>query len=265
VLLAAPLDRRRLDALAGEQGEEQERLFWDPGRGRVCCERVLKLGALELSRRPWPDPPAEAVCRLLLETLREQGPDLLPWDEATRQLRWRLDYLHRRLGPPWPARGDADLTGGDLGWLAPALLGQRDFAGLAGGGLAQALWGDLPWNCRSLLDTLAPAQLLLPGGRRARLDYASGEPVLAARLQDLLGWPEGPRVLGGREPVCLHLLSPAGRPLQITRDLAGFWTGSYRQVRREMRGRYPKHAWPEDPGSHPGPAGRQRSRSPKPK
>lgn len=127
------------------------------------------------------------------------------------------------------------------------MLGLRSLAELAAIDLGEVLWSGMPWSLRSELDRRLPEQVAIPTGRLARLDYSSGEPVLAVKLQELFGLKEGPRVLGGQLPVTVQLLSPAGRPVQITQDLAGFWQGSYAQVRQELRGRYPKHPWPEDP------------------
>jgi ATP-dependent helicase HrpB len=136
-------------------------------------------------------------------------------------------------------------------WLADQLDGIRSRADLQGINLEEALWSGLPWDARRELDALLPQALPIPSGREARLDYSSGEPVLAAKLQELFGAASTPTVLGGRMPVTVQLLSPAGRPAAITQDLAGFWDGAYREVRKEMRGRYPRHPWPDDPANTP--------------
>ncbi|WP_255452561.1 ATP-dependent helicase HrpB [Synechococcus sp. RSCCF101] len=247
VLLAAPLSRRDLQAIGEREGQLEQTVHWDAALGRVRAEQQRHLGAIPLDSQPWPDPPAERVATALLEAIRASGMTLLPWDRSTRALQARLGFLHRRLGSPWPDRSDPALLADLELWLLPMLHGLRRPADLEAQMLREALWSGLPWSLREQLDQLAPARLRLPGGREHRLEYASGEPVLAVKLQDLFGWQDGPRVLGGRESVTLHLLSPAGRPLQITRDLRGFWLGSYRQVRQEMRGRYPRHQWPEHP------------------
>ncbi|NNH24676.1 ATP-dependent helicase C-terminal domain-containing protein, partial [Pseudokineococcus marinus] len=152
------------------------------------------------------------------------------------------------LGEPWPDVSPEALVAGAAGWLAPELAAARRRSDLARTDVATALRRLLPWPQASRLDELAPERLTLPSGRTARLDYADPlAPVLAVRLQDVLGWQDAPRVADGRTAVVVHLLSPAGRPLAVTGDLASFWRGPYAQVRAEMRGRYPKHAWPEDP------------------
>ncbi len=249
IALALPLDRSSLEALAAEAGEERQLVGWDPRQRRVRCERELRLGALVLERRPWPEAPAEAVQAALLEGLASGGLELLPWCGASRQLQRRLQLAHGQLGAPWPDRSDAALLAGLEDWLGDQLPGLRSATDLHRLNLVEALWTGLDWDQRRQLDALLPETLAIPSGRRARLDYADGEPVLAVKLQELFGLAEGPTVLEGRLPVTVHLLSPAGRPAAITRDLAGFWRGAYRQVRAELRGRYPRHPWPEDPTS----------------
>ena len=247
IALALPIDRGSLEALAAEAGEERQLVDWDPRQQRVRCERELRLGALVLERRPWPEAPAEAVQAALLEGLASGGLALLPWCSASHQLQRRLQLAHTHLGAPWPDRSEAALLGHPEGWLGDQLPGLRSAADLQRLNLVEALWSGLDWDQRRQLDALLPEAIPIPSGRQARLDYGGGEPVLAVKLQELFGLAEGPSVLQGRLPVTVHLLSPAGRPAAITRDLAGFWQGAYRQVRAELRGRYPRHPWPEDP------------------
>ena len=148
----------------------------------------------------------------------------------------------------WPDVGDAALLASLDDWLAPHLEGMRRASDLAALDLSSLLLGRLSWQQRSALDTLAPSHLEVPTGSRIAVDYGDpASPVLAVRLQEMFGCRETPRVLGGRIPVTLHLLSPAHRPLQVTRDLAGFWRSSYKDVQKEMKGRYPRHPWPDDP------------------
>ena len=183
--------------------------------------------------------------------LFRSGLAALPWTDASRQLQQRLCLAHQHLGSPWPDRSDAQLLAEPAAWLADQLEGMRSRADLQRLDLQEALWSGLDWDCRRQLEQWLPASLPIPSGRLARLDYSSGEPVLAVKLQELFGATATPTVLQGRLPVTVQLLSPAGRPAAITRDLAGFWQGAYQEVRRELRGRYPRHPWPEDPSTVP--------------
>ena len=246
--LALPIARAELVALA-EAGAGQWHCTaqWDGAGQRVRCEQTLELGALVLDRRPWHGPSGELVRQALLEGLGELGLGALPWSDRSRQLQQRLALAHQRLGEPWP-NGHLDHLLSHLGqWLGPHLEGLRSLDELKGLDLCEALWGEAPWRLRAELDDLLPGAVGVPSGRDVRLDYANGEPVLAVKLQEMFGATRTPTVLGGQLPVTVHLLTPAGRPAAIIQDLAGFWAGSYQEVRRDLRGRYPKHPWPEDP------------------
>ena len=254
--LALPLARASLDAWAAQTGVIEELVRWDPQGQRVRAERQRRLGALVLQRLPWSDPPPGLVKRALLEGLGQdnpvggcgpQGLQLLPWTQTSRSLQQRLCLAHQHLGAPWPDRSDPLLLANLEGWLGEQLEGLSSASELQRIDLVEALWSGLGWECRRQLDQLLPDSVPIPSGRLARLDYGSGQPVLAVKLQELFGCDDGPRLLEGRLPVSLQLLSPAGRPAAITSDLAGFWRSGYRQVRAELRGRYPRHPWPEDP------------------
>ena len=256
--LAMPLARASLDAWAAQTGLMEELVRWDPQGQRVRAERQRRLGALVLQCSPWSDPPPELVKRALLEGLGQdnaaggagpQGLQLLPWTPTSRSLQQRLVLAHQHLGDPWPDRNDGVLLGSLESWLGDQLDGISSAAELQRLNLVEALWSGLSWEFRRQLDQLLPEQVPIPSGRLARLDYGSGVPVLAVKLQELFGCNEGPTVLGGRLPVSLQLLSPAGRPAAITSDLASFWRSGYRQVRADLRGRYPRHPWPEDPST----------------
>jgi ATP-dependent helicase HrpB len=172
---------------------------------------------------------------------------MLEWSDAARLLRQRVAFA-RSLDPGWPDLSDAALLASLEDWLLPRLHGLRRRSDLARLDVHALLLDQLGWERRRQLDTLAPTHVEVPSGSRLPIDYADpAAPVLAVRLQEMFGLAETPRVGGGRVPLTLHLLSPAHRPVQVTRDLAGFWCGSYFDVRREMKGRYPKHPWPDDP------------------
>lgn len=239
---AAPVDEATARAAAAAEHRTAEVVEWTSGRVRAV--RVTSLGAIELSRDPWRDPPARAVVTAVRDGLRRDGLDSLPWSGAAVRLRDRLRFLHRALGEPWPDVADDALLDRLDDWLGPDLpaLGRG-----RGVDLAPALRRLLPWPAASRLDELAPERLVVPSGSSVAVGYADEQPVLAVRLQETFGWTRTPRVAGGRVPVLLHLLSPAGRPAAVTADLESFWAQGYPQVRAELRGRYPKHAWPEDP------------------
>ena len=251
IQLALPLAGSSLTELARLHGQEQAQVSWDHQQQRVRAERELRLGALVLERRPWPDAPAEARRAAVLAGLQELGLEALPWERGSRQLQQRLCLAHRELGDPWPDRSDTALAADPEHWLGEQLDAVRSRQDLQSLDLIEALWSGLPWQARRELDALLPAAIPIPSGRQAALDYSSGEPVLAVKLQELFGAASTPTVLNGRLAVTVELLSPAGRPAAITRDLAGFWSGAYQQVRKDLRGRYPRHPWPEDPAGTP--------------
>ncbi len=247
VRLAVALSRSGLEELVAGEVEEETEARWDGTDQRVRCERLRRSGALVLERRPWPDASGELVERALLEGLERLGLEVLPWCRNSRQLQQRLMLAHRHLGAPWPDRSPERLQQDPGAWLGPHLDGLRSLQDLQQLDLSEILWGDLDWALRRELDRLLPLSQPVPSGRRVPLDYGSGTPVLAVKLQEMFGCLEGPTVLDGRLAVRVELLSPAGRPAAVTSDLAGFWSQGYAEVRRELRGRYPRHPWPEDP------------------
>ena len=247
VLLAVAIPADQIETLAGESASLTLRTRWDGSGGRVRCERVRRLDSLELEVTPWPDADPAAILGTLLEAVRSLGLECLPWTPRSRQLRQRLNLAHKHLGDPWPDCRDAVLLATLPAWLGPQAEGRRSLQELQELDLEEALWGGLDWQQRSSLEALLPPSLDVPSGRRVPLIYGAEEVVLAVRLQEMFGCDSTPTLLGGTLPLTVHLLSPAGRPAAITRDLEGFWRGGYAQTRRELRGRYPRHAWPEDP------------------
>lgn len=242
---AAPLTEDLALEAAAARWEERDEVTWEGGR--VRARRVTRLGAIELASAPLADPPVELVAAAVREGLRRDGLDALPWSEAARALRRRLAFLHAALGEPWPDVGDEALLSGVDAWLGPELVRVRTARDLGRVDVLGALRRLLPWPDAARLDELAPERLPVPSGATAAVDYGGEQPVLAVRVQEAFGWQETPRLAGGRVPVLVHLLSPARRPVAVTADLASFWTTGYPAVRAELRGRYPKHAWPEDP------------------
>ncbi|MCG5510887.1 ATP-dependent helicase HrpB [Ectothiorhodospira lacustris] len=248
IFLAATLNREDLESHLGRLQERREQVVWDARVGAVAAQQDIRLGALTLETRPLPSPDPERIRTTLLEGIRDTGLACLPWNRESQGLRERVNFLHRTQGSPWPDLSDAALLQGLEHWLGPWLEGMNRLTHLQRLDLTAILRGSLGWPLPQDLDRLAPTHLTLPGGQRVRLDYGRGEvPVLAARLQWLFGLKETPRIAGGRVPLLVHVLSPAQRPVQITSDLAGFWSRTYPEVKKDLKGRYPKHAWPDDP------------------
>ncbi|MCX5099965.1 ATP-dependent helicase HrpB [Streptomyces sp. NBC_00439] len=245
VRLAAVIDEDTARAAAGHLRFAGEEVHW--AGGDVVARRVERLGAVELSVRPLKQLAPGLVREALVEGLRREGLGLLRWTRETGQLRERLAFLHRELGEPWPDVSQGALLERTEQWLEPELSRARRRSDLARIDAGQALRRLLPWATGEAvrLDELAPERIEVPSGSRIRVEYGGAQPVLAVKLQELFGLRETPRVAG--VPVLVHLLSPAGRPAAVTADLASFWQDGYRAVRAELRGRYPKHPWPEDP------------------
>jgi ATP-dependent helicase HrpB len=245
---AAPLTLDDIETHFGTQATETEEVFWDEAVERVVARRRRMLGALTLSEAPLASPDPAAVAAAMTAGIRAGGLATLPWPSETRQLRDRLAFLHALDPEHWPDASDAALAASLEEWLQPFLTGLRRRAELRQVDLAAALLARVPWEQARRLDELAPTHVGVPSGSRIRVDYSDpASPALAVRLQEVFGLLETPRVGGGRVPLTMHLLSPAQRPVQVTRDLASFWRDAYFDVRKDLRGRYPKHHWPDDP------------------
>ncbi|TQJ87396.1 ATP-dependent RNA helicase [Streptomyces sp. SLBN-31] len=248
VRLAAVIDEDLARRAAAPLYSEAQEVHW--ADGDVVARSVRRLGAIELAVRPLPDADPGLVRDALLEGLREEGFGLLRWSPEAVVLRQRLAFLRLRLGEPWPDVGDDALHARVDEWLEPELGRARRRAELGRIDAGQALARLLPWASGEAgrLDELAPERITVPSGSRIRIDYGDPEqPVLAVKLQEMFGLHKSPAVAG--VPLLVHLLSPAGRPVAVTADLASFWKDGYKGVRAELRGRYPKHPWPEDPAA----------------
>jgi ATP-dependent helicase HrpB len=201
-----------------------------------------------LRTTPAPDPPPEAFREALLDGIRRAGLACLPWTRGLRAWQARVGFLGRLLPEEgWPDLSDAALEAGLGTWLGPHLGGLQRLRDLARLDLAAILRGCLTWSQARQLEDLAPTHIQVPSGSRIPIDYGPDAPVLAVRLQEMFGATQTPAVAGGRQPLVLHLLSPAGRPVQVTRDLAGFWGTGYLEVKKTLKGRYPRHHWPVNP------------------
>jgi ATP-dependent helicase HrpB len=248
VFLAAPLPRAELERhFAGQVRTEQE-VGWDAAAAVVRAREVRRLGALVLGERPLQQPPLERIAAAWLDAIRAQGLELLPWPDDARRLRERLAFLHALDPATWPDVSDEALLASLDRWLLPWIAPRTDAGALRAIDPGQALWSLAGQDRRADVDRLAPSHIEVPSGSRVAIDYSDpAAPVLAVRLQEMFGLADTPRIGGGRVPVTLHLLSPARRPVQVTRDLASFWRSGYYDVRKDLRGRYPKHYWPDDP------------------
>lgn len=248
IFLAAATDRATLETDLATHIETADEARWDDARGTVVARWVKRLGALVLEQKPLPDPSPEQIQLGLLTAVREKGLDSLPWTEPARQWRARVQHMKAMEPDAWPDTADTALLDTLDQWLAPFLAGVRNWKGLQQINLIDALQSQLDYTQQQALKRDLPTTLEIPTGQQIRLDYtAENGPVLAAKLQALFGWTDTPKLANGRLPVVIHLLSPAQRPLAVTADLANFWREVYPQVRKEQRGRYPKHPWPEDP------------------
>jgi ATP-dependent helicase HrpB len=250
IRLAAPLSRGDIDRHMASRLERGDSVEWNAREQAVLARRVLRLGGLVLEESALPEVPAQEARAAMLEGIRQLGIESLPWSREARDLQARVAFV-RRLGGDferWPDLADAALAAANGDWLAPWLDGLTRREHLARIPLLEALTARLSWEQRRELETLAPSHLTVPSGSRVRIDYLDDSaPAVAVRLQEVFGLTATPRIGSGRVPLTFKLLSPAQRPVQVTRDLASFWRGAYAEVRKDLRGRYPKHHWPENP------------------
>ena len=252
VTLATAIDLADIEARFADRIEVREEVTCDAKTATLRARRSRRLGAILLSDQPLPVTPGEATAKLLVAAAVHAGLDRLPWTKALRQWRDRVQFLRRADNGEWPDMSDAALTATAEAWLAPLLTDKASLDELTPAEFELALHHLLPPRLRRSLETEAPTHFDAPSGSRVPIDYEAEEgPKLAIRVQELFGLSRHPAVAGGRVPLVIELLSPAHRPVQVTRDLPQFWRGSYAAVRADMRGRYPRHPWPDDPASAP--------------
>lgn len=247
IRLAEAISETAIRTLFDAHIQTQDSVIWSNEQQRVVAERREILGAVSLHSKPVTPSPDQTMEALLMG-IRDNGVGVLPWSGPARQLRQRVAFL-RRVDDEggWPDWSDSTLIADLEEWLEPYLQGITSLKSLQQLDLTEILTSRLGWERIQRLEREAPARIHVPSGYQRAVDYGGDEPVLAVKLQELFGMLETPRIGGGRVPLLIHLLSPAGRPVQVTRDLAGFWCETYQEVKKELKGRYPKHPWPDDP------------------
>jgi ATP-dependent helicase HrpB len=247
IFLAAPIAAGEIEELYADRIVAEEIVRWSPRDGAVLARQRRRLGALLLEDRPLTQPDAEKVKTAMLDGIRQLGLGALPWSNDLARWRERIAFL-RTHDETWPDLSDAALAATLEAWLAPFLEGVSRRDHLARVDLAAALKALVPWDRGRELDRLVPTHIAVPSGSHVPVDYTNpAEPTLSVRLQEMFGLSDTPRIAGGKVPLIIHLLSPARRPVQVTRDLASFWATGYRSVKAELKGRYPRHYWPDDP------------------
>lgn len=250
ILLAAPIAQGDIESHFADQIESTEEISFDRGAMALRARRKRTLHAITLSEAPMALSPSTETARIFAAGLVAAGLDKLPWSKSLKQWRDRVMFLRKAEGESWPDLSDAALAAQAENWLVPALYGKSSLKDFSPGDLSDALMTLLPWELRARLEREAPMHFEAPTGTMLAIDYEAEQgPTIAVRLQELFGLNTHPSIAKGKVPLVLELLSPAQRPVQVTRDLPGFWRGSYAAVRSDLRGRYPRHPWPEDPAT----------------
>jgi ATP-dependent helicase HrpB len=250
ILLAAPIAQAELELRFADGIESADEITFDRNAMALRARRKRTLHAITLSEAPLTLSPSAETARILADGLIAAGLDRLPWSTPLLQWRGRVMFLRKAEGDPWPDLSDDALAAQREAWLVPALFDKTSLKDVSAGDLSEALMGLLPWELRARLEREAPTHFEAPTGTMLAIDYEAEQgPTIAVRLQELFGLNIHPSVAKGEVPLVLELLSPAHRPVQVTRDLPGFWRGSYAAVRSDLRGRYPRHPWPEDPAN----------------
>jgi ATP-dependent helicase HrpB len=250
ILLAAPITQEEIEAKFADHIEATDEISFDRGALALRARRKKTLHAITLSEAPLALSPSAETARVLADGLITAGLDKLPWSKSAKQWRDRVMFLRKPEGESWPDLSDDGLIASAADWLVPALYDKTSLKEFSAGDLSEALLTLLPWELRARLEREAPTHFEAPTGTMLAIDYEAEQgPTIAVRLQELFGLNTHPSIAKGKVPLVLELLSPAQRPVQVTRDLPGFWRGSYAAVRSDLRGRYPRHPWPEDPTS----------------
>jgi ATP-dependent helicase HrpB len=250
ILLAAPITQAEIEARFADEIASADEMWFDKDAMALRGRRRKRLHAITLAEAPLQISPSEDSAKIFAEGLVAAGLDRLPWSKALTQWRGRVMFLRAAEGDAWPDLSDAALAATTETWLAPALFDKTSLKDFSAGDLSDALMASLPWDLRARLDREAPTHFEAPTGSMLPIDYEAEQgPTIAVRLQELFGLKVHPAVAKGKVPLVLELLSPAHRSVQVTRDLPGFWRGSYAAVRADLRGRYPRHPWPEDPAA----------------
>ncbi|WP_333002537.1 ATP-dependent helicase HrpB [Vibrio coralliilyticus] len=252
VFLASELDITAIEKWLPHLIEEKESVDWDDNKGRLIAEHQRNLGRLVIERRPLPEPDKQKITQALLNCVRRKGLGVLNWStsslETLERIRCAAEWLPEH---QWPGVSDAELLDNLEQWLEPYLVGVSSLKALAKVDLEPALMAYIAWPLSQEIDQWLPTHYIVPTGSKKKIRYQFGqEPVLSVRMQEMFGEQRSPHIADGRKTLVVELLSPAQRPLQVTRDLASFWAGAYKEVQKEMKGRYPKHVWPDDPANH---------------
>jgi len=250
ILLAAPISQAEIELNFADHIETADEISFDRGAMGLRARRKRTLHAITLSEAPLALSPSLDTAKIFAEGLLAAGLDRLPWSKAAKQWRDRVMFLRKAEGESWPDLSDDALAVRRDDWLVPVLSDKTALKDLSAGDLSDALMTLLPWDLRTRLEREAPTHFEAPTGTMLAIDYEAEQgPTIAVRLQELFGLNTHPSIAKGAVPLVLELLSPAQRPVQVTRDLPGFWRGSYAAVRTDLRGRYPRHPWPEDPAT----------------
>jgi len=252
IVLAAPIALQDIEARFADRIEDRDGVTFDADSASLRARRLRRLGALVLAEQTRPVTPDTVTAHILAEGIVSLGLDRLPWSKAALQYRNRVQFLRRAEGDEWPDLSDEGLVGTAAEWLEPILTDKTARSQLSTEELSNAVMAMVPWALRRRLDAEAPTHFTAPSGSSVSIDYEAEQgPTVSIRVQELFGLAQHPAIAGGRVPLTIELLSPAHRPVQVTRDLPGFWRGSYADVKADMRGRYPKHPWPDDPLAAP--------------
>jgi ATP-dependent helicase HrpB len=250
ILVAAPISVGEIETHFADQIETVDEIFFDCDAMALRARRRRSLHAVALAEASLSLTPSADTARIFADALVAAGLDRLPWSKAAKQWRDRVMFLRKAQGEPWPDLSDGALAARRQDWLEAALYDKTSLKELSTGDLSEALMALLSWDLRARLDREAPTHFEAPTGTQLPIDYQAEQgPTIAVRLQELFGLKTHPSIVDGKVPLVIELLSPAQRPVQVTRDLPGFWRGSYAAVRSDLRGRYPRHPWPDDPAN----------------